>query len=63
MITRDNALVQVDGVVFSQVLDVARAAYEVRDLERAVLNLPMTNIRTVMGRTPAWRPPSGPLSF
>ena len=50
-------------MVFSQVLDVARAAYEVRDLERAVLNLPMTNIRTVMGRTPAWRPPSGPLSF
>ena len=49
VITRDNALVQVDGVVFSQVLDAPRAAYEVRDLERAILNLTMTNIRTVMG--------------
>jgi len=49
VITRDNALVQVDGVVFYQVLDAARAAYEVRDLQRAVLNLTMTNIRTVMG--------------
>lgn len=49
VITRDNALVQVDGVVFSQVLDAARAAYEVRELERAILNLTMTNIRTVMG--------------
>ncbi len=49
VITRDNALVEVDGVVFSQVLDAARAAYEVRELERSVLNLTMTNIRTVMG--------------
>ena len=49
VITRDNALVQVDGVVFYQVLDAAAAAYEVRELERAVLNLTMTNIRTVMG--------------
>jgi regulator of protease activity HflC (stomatin/prohibitin superfamily) len=49
VITRDNALVQVDGVVFYQVLDAAAAAYEVRDLERAILNLTMTNIRTVMG--------------
>ena len=49
VITRDNAVVRVDGVVFSQVLDAAKAAYEVRDLERATLNLTMTNIRTVMG--------------
>ncbi|MHA1601030.1 MAG: SPFH domain-containing protein, partial [Alphaproteobacteria bacterium] len=49
VITRDNALLQVDGVVFYQVMDAARAAYEVRDMERAVLNLTMTNIRTVMG--------------
>jgi regulator of protease activity HflC (stomatin/prohibitin superfamily) len=49
VITRDNALVQVDGVVFYQVLNAAAAAYEVRELERAVLNLTMTNIRTVMG--------------
>ena len=49
VITKDNALVQVDGVVFFQVLNAARAAYEVRDMERATLNLTMTNIRTVMG--------------
>ena len=49
VITRDNAMVSVDGVVFYQVLDAAMAAYEVRQLEWAVLNLTMTNIRTVMG--------------
>jgi regulator of protease activity HflC (stomatin/prohibitin superfamily) len=49
IITRDNAMVLVDGVVFYQILDVARAAYEVSDLHRAILNLVMTNIRTVMG--------------
>jgi regulator of protease activity HflC (stomatin/prohibitin superfamily) len=49
VITKDNALLQVDGVVFHQVLDAAKAAYEVNDLERALLNLTMTNIRTVMG--------------
>ncbi|MGF1630597.1 MAG: SPFH domain-containing protein [Kiloniellaceae bacterium] len=49
VITRDNALVRADGVVFYQVLDAAAAAYEVRELERAILNLTMTNIRTVMG--------------
>jgi len=49
VITRDNAMVQVDGVVFYQVLDAAKAAYEVNRLEVAILNLTMTNIRTVMG--------------
>ena len=49
VITKDNAMVSVDGVVFFQVLDGARAAYEVRNLEYATLNLAMTNIRTVMG--------------
>ena len=49
VITRDNATVSVDGVAFYQVLDAARAAYEVKGLENAVLNLTMTNIRTVMG--------------
>jgi len=49
VITKDNALVQVDGVIFYQVLDAAKAAYEVRNLELAVLNLTMTNLRTVMG--------------
>jgi regulator of protease activity HflC (stomatin/prohibitin superfamily) len=49
VITRDNARVQADGVVFFQVLDAAKAAYEVNNLQLAVLNLTMTNIRTVMG--------------
>lgn len=49
IITRDNAMVTVDGVVFFQVLDTARAAYEVSNLQVATLNLIMTNIRTVMG--------------
>jgi regulator of protease activity HflC (stomatin/prohibitin superfamily) len=49
VITRDNAMVTVDGVVFFQVLDAAKAAYEVSQLERAVLNLTITNVRTVMG--------------
>ncbi|AIZ45457.1 membrane protein [Deinococcus radiopugnans] len=49
VITQDNALITVDGVVFYQVLDSAKASYEVRHLEQATLNLTMTNIRTVMG--------------
>ena len=49
VITRDNAMVSVDGVVFFQVLDAASASYEVNNLEIAVLNLTMTNVRTVMG--------------
>lgn len=49
VITRDNAVVKVDGVVFFQVLDAAKAAYEVAQLEVAILNLVMTNIRTAIG--------------
>lgn len=49
VITRDNAMVKVDGVTFFQIVDAPRAAYEVRDLNNAIINLVMTNIRTVMG--------------
>lgn len=49
VISRDNAMIKVDGVVFFQIINAAKAAYEVNDLNRAILNLTMTNIRTVMG--------------
>ena len=42
VITKDNAMVRVDGVIFYQVLDAAKASYEVNDLVRAILNLTMT---------------------
>ena len=48
-ITRDNAQVSVDGVVFYQILEPEKAAYAVSELGRAMENLTMTNIRTVMG--------------
>ena len=49
IITKDNAMVAVDGVVFFQVLDAAKAAYEVSDLYPSLLALATTNLRTVMG--------------
>jgi len=49
VITRDNAMVSADAVTFYQVVDAARAAYEVRNLEHALGNLSMTNIRSVIG--------------
>ncbi|MBS0504584.1 MAG: SPFH/Band 7/PHB domain protein [Proteobacteria bacterium] len=49
IITKDNAMVAVDGVVFFQVLDPAKAAYEVSDLYVAIMQLTTTNLRTVMG--------------
>ncbi|MGN6277872.1 MAG: SPFH domain-containing protein [Sphingomonas sp.] len=49
IITKDNAMVAVDGVVFFQVLDSAKAAYEVSDLFLGIMQLSTTNLRTVMG--------------
>jgi regulator of protease activity HflC (stomatin/prohibitin superfamily) len=49
VITRDNAVVQVDGIVFIQVMDAAAAAYRVDNLHYAISQLAMTNLRTVVG--------------
>src|SRR5437764_12572343 len=49
VISKDNAMVTVDGVVFYQVLDAARAAYVVRNLELVILKLAMSNTRSTMG--------------
>ncbi|PZQ65659.1 MAG: hypothetical protein DI570_00720 [Phenylobacterium zucineum] len=49
VITKDNALVQVDGIVFIQVMDAAAAAYRVDNLNYAIQQLAMTNLRTVVG--------------
>src|SRR6266536_656830 len=49
VITKDNATVTVDGLAFFQVIDAAKASYEIANLDQAIIKLTMTNIRSVMG--------------
>ena len=49
VITKDNATVTVDGLAFYQVIDAAKASYEITNLDQAIIKLTMTNIRSVMG--------------
>jgi regulator of protease activity HflC (stomatin/prohibitin superfamily) len=49
VITKDNASVTVDGIVFYSVIEAGKAAYEVQNLQRAIVNITMTNIRTAIG--------------
>ncbi|MDI7774617.1 SPFH domain-containing protein [Asticcacaulis sp. EMRT-3] len=49
VITKDNVVVRVDGIVFTQVIDAALAAYRVDNLDNAITQLSMTNLRTVVG--------------
>jgi regulator of protease activity HflC (stomatin/prohibitin superfamily) len=49
VITKDNVMVRCDAVVFTQVYDAAKAAYQVEDLRLAITNLALTNLRTVIG--------------
>jgi regulator of protease activity HflC (stomatin/prohibitin superfamily) len=49
VIFKDNATAEVDAIVFAQVVDTAKAAYQVEDINRAIMNLALTNIRSVLG--------------
>ncbi len=49
VITKDNAMISADAVVFIQIMDAPKAGYQVNNLEHAIVNLSLTNVRTVVG--------------
>ena len=48
--TKDNVLIQVDGVIYIQVIDAQKASYNVENYEQAIVNLAQTTMRSEIGK-------------